>query len=281
MQSLKPTGLPPESSRSCAMKAVNSRGVEKALWREGERQSLPCLDAADRCDLRGHLRAGQHAAVAGLGALAQLDLDHLDLRIGRGDGELVGVKAAVGAPATKVAGAELPDNVAAALLVIGAVAAFAGVMREAAKFGAAVERADRVGAERAKAHRGNIEDARGIRLTAVRAADADAKRGIAHVGRRQRMMQPLEARLAGVELGAERALVELHLGALIDHGALRAAEGEAVGFALEEILPHLRADVFEQESEVRGDRVGAQHRMFGLHQIADAEHAEEQAGAEG
>ena len=32
MHSLKPTGLPPLSSRSCAMNAVISSGVENALW---------------------------------------------------------------------------------------------------------------------------------------------------------------------------------------------------------------------------------------------------------
>jgi len=94
------------------------------------------------------------------------------------------------------------------------------------------------------------------------------------------MKQPLEAWLVGVELGAERALVELHLRALIDDGALRAAEGQPVGLTLEEILPHLRPDVFEQKPQVRGDRIGAQHRMFGLHEIADAEHAEEQTSKE-
>ena len=42
MQSLKPTGLPPESSRSLAMNATISFGVEKAPWLAGEMQSLPC-----------------------------------------------------------------------------------------------------------------------------------------------------------------------------------------------------------------------------------------------
>ena len=37
--------------------------------------------AARGGDLGRHLGAGQHAAVTRLGALRQLDLDHLDLRI--------------------------------------------------------------------------------------------------------------------------------------------------------------------------------------------------------
>jgi hypothetical protein len=40
-QNLKPVGLPPESSRSLAMKSIISVGVEKALCDEGEMQSTP------------------------------------------------------------------------------------------------------------------------------------------------------------------------------------------------------------------------------------------------
>ena len=79
MQILKPTGLPPESSRSCAMNAVISSGVEKALWYVGENTSLPCGHQPRLGDLRGHLGRREDAAVAGLGALGDLDLDHLDL----------------------------------------------------------------------------------------------------------------------------------------------------------------------------------------------------------
>ena len=90
MQSLKPTGLPPDKSRNWAMHHLD-RGLERrmARWRDA-------IDA-DRhtaCvrNLRGHLGAGQHAAVAGLGPLRQLDLDHLDLRFLRLRGEPVGAE---------------------------------------------------------------------------------------------------------------------------------------------------------------------------------------------
>ena len=96
MQSLKPTGLPPESSRSRAMNCIISSGVEKAEWRAGEMQSCAVRHAARRRDLGADLGRRQHAAVAGLGALAQLDLDHLDLRWWPPLGELLGREAAVG-----------------------------------------------------------------------------------------------------------------------------------------------------------------------------------------
>ena len=68
---------------------------------------------------------------------------------------------------------------------------------------------------------------------------------------------------------AEGPLVELHLGALVDERAAVAAERRAIGFAFEKILTHFGADVFEQEAQMRHDRIIAQDRMAFLHQIAD------------
>ena len=113
--------------------------------------------------------------MAGLGALADLELDHLDLVVGGDAGEFFRIERAVAVAAAEIAGADLPDDVAAVLAVIGADAALAGVMREAALLGAGVERAHRVGAERAEAHRGDVEDRGRIRLGAIRAADGDAE----------------------------------------------------------------------------------------------------------
>ena len=85
------------------------------------------------------------------------------------------------------------------------------------------------------------------------------------------MVYPFVAFLVDVLLGAERPLVELHLGALIDQRAGVARERHAVLLALEEILPHLGADLFEQEADMRGDRIVAQHRVALLGEIAEAE----------
>ena len=41
MQSLKPTGLPPDRSRSRRMKSINSFGVENSLCAAGDTQSWP------------------------------------------------------------------------------------------------------------------------------------------------------------------------------------------------------------------------------------------------
>jgi hypothetical protein len=79
------------------------------------------------------LAAGQYAAMAGLGALAELQLDHLDLRVGGGGGEAFGRESAVGVAGAEIARADLPDDVAAVLAVIGAEATLAGVVGEAAE----------------------------------------------------------------------------------------------------------------------------------------------------
>src|SRR5215475_8234342 len=109
--------------------------------------------------------------MAGLGALADLELDHLDLVVGGDARELVGIEGAVAIAAAEIARADLPDDVATHLAVIGADAALAGVMGEAALLGAGIERTHGIGTQRAKAHRGDIEDRSRIRPGAIRATD--------------------------------------------------------------------------------------------------------------
>ena len=98
------------------------------------------------------------------------------------------------------------------------------------------------------------------------------------------MAQPFVARRVDVEQGAERALVERHLGALIDDRALVARERHAIGLALEEILPHLGADLFEDEAQMGGDRIVAQDRVPGLDEVVNAQKGQgaenEEAGDE-
>src|SRR5262245_41751146 len=77
MQSLKPTGLPSERSRNCAMKCIISTGVANAGMARRRDAVDADRNAARFRDLRCHLGARQHPAMAGLGALRQLDLDHL------------------------------------------------------------------------------------------------------------------------------------------------------------------------------------------------------------
>ena len=269
MQSLKPAGLPPDSARSSRDEGHHLERRRKCAVARRREAILARFDAADRGDFLRDLGGRQHAAMAGLGALAELDFDHLDLVVGGRGGEFFRIECRRVA-AAEIAGADFPDDVAAVLAVIGAEAALAGVVREAA--GAApVQRADGVGAERAETHRRDIEHRRRIGLLAIRAADGDAKR----LGRDRpsapsngaSTRSPARRRRPGCRTGACRA----PSWRVDRRAALVARERQAVLLALEEILPHLRADFFQQEAQMRGDRIVAQHRVALLREIAKAE----------
>src|ERR1700745_2240639 len=131
--------------------------------------------APDFGDFLRHFRSRQHAAMAGLRTLADLQLHHLDLVVARDARELTGVELAVARAAAEIAGADLPDDVAAHLAVIGADAALAGVMGKAALLRAGIERTHGVRAQCTKAHRRDVEDGCRVRPGAVRTTDGDAE----------------------------------------------------------------------------------------------------------
>jgi hypothetical protein len=96
--------------------------------------------------------------MSGLGALTNLEFDHLNLIVDGNADEFVRIEAAIGVTAAEIARPDLPDQIAALFSMIGADAALAGIMREAALFRDCIERAHRIWTERAKAHRRDVED---------------------------------------------------------------------------------------------------------------------------
>jgi len=120
-------------------------------------------------DLCADLGRRQHAAVAGLCALRELDFYQFYLWITRLPREMLGVKISVGIAAAKITGANFPDKVAACLTMIGRDGTLAGIVGKAAHPGTAIERANGIGRERAKAHGRHIEQGNGIRLGALTA----------------------------------------------------------------------------------------------------------------
>src|SRR5262245_47812483 len=236
--------------------------------------------AARRGDLGRHLGRGQHAAVAWLGPLRQLDLDHFDLLLPRHLLEVLRAERAVRIAAAEIAAADLPDDVAAEFAVILAKAPLPGVMREPADLGALIERANRGRAECAKAHRRDVQQRQRIRFLAARSAHDDPE--IVTVGRtrRERVIDPLVIAGIDVLLGAEWALVELALGALIRDRALGAVEGRTVVFALEKILADFRTDLLEQEAKIGKNGVVALETMGALNHVPDAERNEPDADQE-
>src|SRR5690606_6066428 len=85
-------------------------------------------DAARSRDLGVDLGPRQQPALARLGALGELELDHLHLRIGGVGDEALLVEAAPLVAAAEVARADLPYQVAAMLAVVARDRALAGVV---------------------------------------------------------------------------------------------------------------------------------------------------------
>ena len=144
--------------------------LQQAQWR-GERRVLGGRDAvlphryvAGGRNLLAELGRRQYAAMAGLGTLRQLHLDHLHLRINRLLGEARLVETAVMVAAAEIARAQLPDQIATAFAMVGRDRAFAGVVVEATALGTAIEGADRRCRQRTETHRRNVEHAGRIRL---------------------------------------------------------------------------------------------------------------------
>ena len=176
-----------------------------ARWRNtiGPHRNTACLRNLGR-----HLRTGQHAAVPGLGALREFDLDHLDLGMGCLGSKAVRVELPVARSATKVSAADLPDQIAAMFAVMDRNRALTRVMRETTELGPPVQGLDRISGQRPEAHCGDIEDRRIVGLGPL-ATDAHPKiSGLGHRCWCDRMVDPLEANGIGVVLRAKGTFVE-------------------------------------------------------------------------
>ena len=163
--------------------------------------------------------------MARLGTLTELELNHLDLRVGGVGDEFLFAECAVRIAAAKVAGRNFPDQITAMHAVVLADGAFPRVVNESAHLGALVQRLNGVARQRAKAHGRDIEDAgvigAGTGLVAFlrllwRAANPHAEVVRTQLGRLHGVVDPLIALLAHIKLGTKRAVIHLPLGALID-----------------------------------------------------------------
>ncbi|MNG94978.1 hypothetical protein D3C76_810200 [compost metagenome] len=214
--------------------------------------------------------------MAGFGALAELDLDHLHLRRAGLSGEAFRVEAALLGTAPEVAAADLPDEVAAVFAVVGADAALAGVVGEAAQASTLVERGNGVGAEGAEAHGRDVEDRCRVGLAALRPADGNAERGgVGGRDRQHRMADELETGLVRIVERAKGFLGAFVLGPCIHQRALGAGEGQLVVVTLDQVLTDFRANGLDQVTDVAQDRVVAPHRMVALAQVVEADQAEQ------
>jgi hypothetical protein len=148
-----------------------------------------------------------------------------------------------------------------------------------AELGAFIECAHRVCGECTEAHCRNVEHRAGVGLFARLAADLYAKIKIINLHRTQRMVDPFVAGQVHVFAGAERLSALDVLGALINERTLRARERHRFVVALKQILPDLRADRLEKETEMREQRIITQDGVASLEIVADADQAQRARGA--
>ena len=83
--------------------------------------------------------------MARLGTLRELDLNHFHLVKLCGISKFLIRETSIAVAAAKIAGTDLPNRIASELAVIGADAAFSGVMGKAANFCALVQCANGIG----------------------------------------------------------------------------------------------------------------------------------------
>ena len=109
------------------------------------------------------------------------------------------------------------------------------------------------------------------------AANPDAEMMRCQRAGRDRMVHPLVTFGVPIALRAERSVVGLSLGALVDQRTLRARERRGLDIAFQKILAQLGAHELQHETQVANDRVIAQYRTFGLHHVVQADARQQQA----
>jgi hypothetical protein len=110
---------------------------------------------------------------------------------------------------------------------------------------------------------------------ALRTADLDTQLLDLSMGlRTDRMVHPAVVDVIDVKLGAEGEHAFDVLCPVIDHGAALAGERPAILIAFKEVLPEFRADGFEHETEMAGDRIVPQNRMFCLGNVQYADNGQ-------
>lgn len=160
------------------MNSMSSVGGGEFLVGCGADAVLTTGNAADLGDFSADLRCRKLATNAGLGALGDLDGDHLDVVDLRLLLEQAAVQVSVFGACGEVAGAELPDDAAAIAQLVLREATLARALSEAAEGSALVHGHHSVGGKGAEAHVADVVARDIVGLLAVRAADGGAERNV-------------------------------------------------------------------------------------------------------
>ncbi len=227
---------------------------------------LADADTTNLGDLFGHLGPRQHAALTGFCALAELDLEHLHLRVRRDLADLVVVEIAVEVTYPVLRRADLKDDVAAAVEVIRRQATFAGIHPATGLVGAARQREHRRLGYGAVAHAGNVEQRSRCIGRATTGADGyrPGRHGIFTQGGERAVHEHHGAGLAQIAGRTESDRVVDILGGAIHPASLRAVEGQLFAIHGEEVLAEEFSQVLEKVAKPPDDRIVASYRMTRL-----------------
>ncbi len=238
-------------------------------------------DQPDLGDLLGNLGSGKNAPVAWLGSLGEFDFDHADLFVGRTFLELLEIKAPIRLTTTKVARADLPDDVASGLEVVRAEAAFSSIVGEVSDLCAAVEGEDGVFTEGAEAHRGDVQDGCVVRFFAVFSSDTDPWVSVLGLDGSEGVIDPLVSFFIDIPLRSKGEGVGMLFGPLVDHGAHFPGKGTTIGIGFNEVLIDLRADHLEEVAKMSHQGEVLEDRVVALGDIVDPQEKEGQEYDEG
>src|SRR5690606_18906713 len=145
-----------------------------------------------------------YAALPRLGALRQLELDHLYLGVGRIACKAFLVEEAIVVATAEITRADVPDQRAAGAAMVSADATLARVVGKIAFLRPAVERQHGIGRQGAEAHRRNIEHRHLVGLGAFAAPYPYPEVRVVDLDGGHRVVDPLVLLAVHVLLGAER-----------------------------------------------------------------------------
>ena len=235
-------------------------------------------DTADRRDLRRDLRGGKHAAEAGLGSLAELELDGAHRMLLHHGRQALEVESAALVACAEVPRAELPDEVAA-VQVMRCDAALSRVVQASRQRRAAVQRLHGGPGKRSEAHPADADHRLGperVSPAPSAAQDLGARHRVVEEQRlliRSREGVVLDDEIVGHELGipvrAEARVVVLLLGGRIDPPAGVPGERPLLVVRGDDVLPQLGADRLEDVPEVPDDGEVPEDRVALLREVVD------------
>jgi len=257
-------------------------GVEECAVARGGDAVFALGDASDLGDLGGDFGGGEDASDPGLGALGEFDLDGADLGLITLFNEPIERELAIGISASEVARADLPDEIAAGV-VVGGDAALAGVLHGAGDGDPAVDGFDSGPRERSETHGGGVDDgvwSECLGAVAVGTEDLGAGDGV-EVTRADLAFERiwewhclvLEDDVARgvieVVVGAEPEVVVLLFGRCVDPSALVAGERSFFVVGGDDILAEFWADGFEPVAEMADDGEVFEDGVLGLELVVD------------